>query len=107
MNFLENLPGGRAGEANRSDPQSRVSRLIPVNVPAQVLVPEKPLLALGFRGLGSARPRVRERMRARGHLRGGEKPYVTLEKLRGCGVGSGPHQTSEGGTSSVLSELWD
>ncbi len=42
MNFLENLPWGRAGEANRSDPQSGVSRLIPVPVPAPVPVPEKP-----------------------------------------------------------------
>ena len=44
MNFLENLPGGRAGEANRSDPQSGVSRLIPVNVPVPVPVPEIPAL---------------------------------------------------------------
>jgi hypothetical protein len=58
MNFLENLPGGRAGEANRSDPQSGVSRLIPVPVPAPIPVPEK--------------------------------PYVTLEKSKACGVGSGP-----------------
>jgi len=43
MNFLENLPGGRAGEANRSDPQSGVSRLIPVNVPAPVPAPEIPV----------------------------------------------------------------
>ena len=42
MNFLKNLPGGRAGEANRSDPQSGVSRLIPVNVPVPVPVPEFP-----------------------------------------------------------------
>ena len=42
MNFLENLPGGRAGEANRSDPQSGVSRQIPVNVPAPAPVPENP-----------------------------------------------------------------
>jgi hypothetical protein len=41
MKFLENLPGGRAGGANRSDPQSGVSRLIPVNVPVPVPVPEK------------------------------------------------------------------
>jgi len=45
MNFLENLPGGRACGANRSDPQSGVSRLIPapvnVNVPVPVNVPEK------------------------------------------------------------------
>ena len=40
MNFLENLPGGRAGEANRSDPQSGVSRQIPVNVPVPLPVPE-------------------------------------------------------------------
>ena len=25
------------------------------------------------------------------------KAYVTLEKSKACGVGSGPHQTSEGG----------
>jgi hypothetical protein len=43
MNFLKNLPGGRAGEANRSDPQSGVSRLIPVNVPVPVPVPEIPV----------------------------------------------------------------
>jgi|GEM_PF-6632029 len=39
MNFLKNLPGGRAGEANRSDPQSGVSRQIPVNVPVPVPLP--------------------------------------------------------------------
>jgi hypothetical protein len=44
MNFLENLPGGRAGEANRSDPQSGVSRLIPVNVPVPLPAPEIPAL---------------------------------------------------------------
>ena len=48
MNFLENLPGGRAGEANRSDPQSGVSRLIPVNVPAPVPAPEIPALPVSF-----------------------------------------------------------
>ena len=42
MNFLENLPGGRAGEANRSDPQSGVSRLIPVNLPVPLPSPEIP-----------------------------------------------------------------
>ena len=42
MNFLKNLPGGRAGEANRSDPQSGVSRLIPVNVPEPMPAPEIP-----------------------------------------------------------------
>jgi hypothetical protein len=46
MNFLENLPGGRAGEANRSDPQSGVSRQIPVNVPVPVPVPDKPFVTL-------------------------------------------------------------
>ena len=48
MNFLENLPGGRAGEANRSDPQSGVSRQIPVNVPVPVPVPEIPVFYVSF-----------------------------------------------------------
>lgn len=39
MNFLENLPGGRAGEAHRSDAQSGVSRQIPVNVNVRVPMP--------------------------------------------------------------------
>ena len=54
MNFLENLPGGRAGEAHRSDAQSRVSRQIPVNVPAPLLVPEKRFASLGSGGLACA-----------------------------------------------------
>jgi len=53
MNFLENLPGGRARGANRSDPQSGVSRLIPVNVPVPVPVPEKAMPALELRGLAA------------------------------------------------------
>jgi hypothetical protein len=60
MNFLKNLPGGRAGEANRSDPQSGVSRLIPVNVPAPVPVREIPASRVSFLGLicaGNARAR--------------------------------------------------
>ena len=48
MNFLENLPGGRAGEANRSDPQSGVSRLIPVNLPVPAPVPEITALRVWF-----------------------------------------------------------
>jgi hypothetical protein len=63
MNFLENLPGGRAGEANRSDPQSGVSRLIPVNVPVPVPVPEKAMqvLELGRPSLRAQLGAARER----------------------------------------------
>jgi hypothetical protein len=42
VKFLENFARGPGGEANRSDPQSGVSRQIPVNVPVRVLGPEKP-----------------------------------------------------------------
>ena len=70
MNFLENLPGGRAGEANRSDPQSGVSRLIPVNVPVPVPVPE------------IQAPRVSETLvidRAVGHATRHGRVYVSIE----------------------------
>src|SRR6478609_4695126 len=61
VKFLENLPGGRAGEANRSDPQSGVSRLIPVNVSAPVPTPAKALrvLGLGRPGLRGQLPAAR------------------------------------------------
>jgi hypothetical protein len=62
VNFLENLPGGRAGEANRSDPQSGVSRQIPVNVPAPAPAPEKPVSAVYFGRPACAKPGLRPQL---------------------------------------------
>ena len=93
MNFLDNLPGGRAGEANRSDPQSGVSRLmersVHVNVPVPVLVPVKAVRLLILVGLACAGSCPR---RARAELAPQTPAYHPTAPKRGLGSGTGTRE---------------